>query len=172
MKDLRRPSLVCSYKVKVALSVQREVCICNKVSVSADRLSTHTNFKNKWLLIYYIIINQLTTIWIEMTILYKPEISTAGHYEPEISDHFFLKFVCVDNRSALTLTLLQMHTSLCTESATFTLYEQTRDHCSNLVNNNIVLLRDVFSYWPSYRSEACCIGLRRSRTPIQQTEDL
>ena len=29
-------------------------------------------------------INQLTTIWIEMTILYEPEISTAGHYEPEI----------------------------------------------------------------------------------------
>ena len=29
-----------------------------------------------------------------------------------------------------------------------------------------------FSYWPSYRSEACCIGLRRSRMPIQQTEDL
>ena len=29
-----------------------------------------------------------------------------------------------------------------------------------------------FSYWPSYRSEACCIGLRRSRTPIQETEDL
>ena len=35
---------------------------------------------------------------------------------------------------------------------------------------DIVLLRDVFSYWPSYRSEACCIGLRRSRTPIQQTD--
>ena len=34
----------------------------------------------------------------------------------------------VDNRSALTvtLTLLQMHTSLCTESATNNLYEQTR----------------------------------------------
>jgi hypothetical protein len=29
-----------------------------------------------------------------------------------------------------------------------------------------------FSYWPSYWSEACCIDLRRSRTPIQQTEDL
>jgi hypothetical protein len=29
-----------------------------------------------------------------------------------------------------------------------------------------------FSYWSSYRSEACCIGLRRSRTPIQQTGDL
>jgi hypothetical protein len=29
-----------------------------------------------------------------------------------------------------------------------------------------------FSYWPSYRSEDCCIGLRRSRTPIQQTEEL
>jgi hypothetical protein len=29
-----------------------------------------------------------------------------------------------------------------------------------------------FSYWSSYRSEACCIGLRRSRTPIQQTENL
>jgi hypothetical protein len=27
-----------------------------------------------------------------------------------------------------------------------------------------------FSHWPSYRSEACCIGLRRSRRPIQQTE--
>ena len=39
----------------------------------------------------------------------------------------FLKFVCVDNRSALTLTLLQMHTSLCTESHTYNLYEQTRD---------------------------------------------
>jgi hypothetical protein len=39
---------------------------------------------------------------------------------------FFLKFVCVDNRSALTLTLLQMHTSLCTESATYNLYAQTR----------------------------------------------
>jgi hypothetical protein len=26
-----------------------------------------------------------------------------------------------------------------------------------------------FSFWPSYRAEACCIGLRRSRTPIQQT---
>ena len=36
---------------------------------------------------YYMImlfINQLTTIWIEMTILYEPEISTAGHYELEI----------------------------------------------------------------------------------------
>jgi hypothetical protein len=37
---------------------------------------------------------------------------------------FFLKFVCVD---ALTHTLLQKHTSLCTESATYNLYEQTRD---------------------------------------------
>ena len=35
--------------------------------------------------------------------------------------------MCVDNRSALTLTLLQMHTSLCTESANYNLYEQTRD---------------------------------------------
>jgi hypothetical protein len=35
--------------------------------------------------------------------------------------HFFLKFVCVDYRSALTLTLLQMHTSLCTESAIYNL---------------------------------------------------
>jgi hypothetical protein len=34
------------------------------------------------LLLFFI--NQLTTIWIEMTILYVPEISTAGHYEPEI----------------------------------------------------------------------------------------
>ena len=35
-------------------------------------------------------INQLTTIWIEMTILYEPDISTAGHYEPEIptSGHY------------------------------------------------------------------------------------
>jgi hypothetical protein len=29
-----------------------------------------------------------------------------------------------------------------------------------------------FSYWPSYRSEACCIGLRHSQRPIHQTEDL
>jgi hypothetical protein len=29
-----------------------------------------------------------------------------------------------------------------------------------------------FSYWPSYRSDVCCIGLRRSRMRIQQTEDL
>ena len=36
----------------------------------------------------------------------------------------------------------------------------------------MVLLHDVFSYWPSYRSEVCCIGLRRTRMPIQQTEDL
>jgi hypothetical protein len=35
--------------------------------------------------------------------------------------------MCVDNRSALTLTLQQMHTSLCTESATYNLHEQTRD---------------------------------------------
>ena len=34
------------------------------------------------------------------------------------------------------------------------------------------IITRCFSYWPSYRSEACCIGLRRSRTPIQQTEDL
>jgi hypothetical protein len=27
------------------------------------------------------------------------------------------------------------------------------------------------SYWSSHRFEACCIGLRRSRTPIPQTED-
>ena len=38
--------------------------------------------------------------------------------------------------------------------------------------DTIVLLRVVFSYWPSYRSEDYCIDLRRSRTPIQQTEDL
>ena len=44
-----------------------------------------------------------------------------------ISDNLFLMFVCVDNRSALTLTLLQIHTSLCTEIATYNLYEQTRD---------------------------------------------
>ena len=36
---------------------------------------------------------------------------------------FFLKFVCDDNQSALTLTLLQMHTSLCTESATYNMYD-------------------------------------------------
>jgi hypothetical protein len=29
----------------------------------------------------YMFINQLTTLSIEMTILYEPEISTAGHYE-------------------------------------------------------------------------------------------
>ena len=44
-----------------------------------------------------------------------------------ISDNFVLMFVCVDHRSALTFTLLQMHTSLCTERATYDLYEQTRD---------------------------------------------
>jgi hypothetical protein len=39
------------------------------------------------------IINQLTTIWIEMPILYVPEISTAGHYEPEIptASHYEFK---------------------------------------------------------------------------------
>ena len=41
----------------------------------------------------FFIINQLTTIWIEMTILYEPEISTAGHYEPEIptASHYEFK---------------------------------------------------------------------------------
>jgi hypothetical protein len=105
-----------------------------------------------------------------MTILYEPEIPTAGHYEPEIStaghyeitanhceitaSHYefkngaslraimdrikmayisnnkcqlFLMCVCVDHRSALAFTLLQMHTSLCTGRATCDLYEQTRD---------------------------------------------
>ena len=41
----------CSYKLYVALSVQSEVCICNKVNVSADRLSTHTNVSKKMSLI-------------------------------------------------------------------------------------------------------------------------
>ena len=34
------------------------------------------------------------------------------------------------------------------------------------------VINQVISYWPSYRSEVCCIGPRRSRGPIQQTEDL
>ena len=34
------------------------------------------------------------------------------------------------------------------------------------------VINQVISYWPSYRSEVCCIGPRRSRGLIQQTEDL
>ena len=34
------------------------------------------------------------------------------------------------------------------------------------------VINQVISYWPSYRSEVCCIGPRRSRGPIQLTEDL
>ena len=37
----------------------------------------------------FVIINQLTTIWIEMTILYEPEISTADHYEITASHYEF-----------------------------------------------------------------------------------
>ena len=33
-----------------------------------------------------------------------------------------------------------------------------------VIYNSIVTW--CFSYWPSYRSEACCIGLRHSRSPI------
>jgi hypothetical protein len=48
---------------------------------SIDTVKNNSDFS--WQHIYSII-NQLTTIWIEMTILYEPKISTAGHYEPEI----------------------------------------------------------------------------------------
>jgi hypothetical protein len=43
---------------------------------------------------------------------------------------------------------------------------------SGLSISDYSIITWYFSYWPSYKSEACCIGLRRSRTPIQQTEDL
>jgi hypothetical protein len=41
------PEIATATNYRVTLSVQSEVCICDKVSVSADRLSTHTNFKKK-----------------------------------------------------------------------------------------------------------------------------
>ena len=52
--------------------------------------------------------------------------------------------------------------------------QSNQNYSYNFFNFSVnirVLLRDVFSYWPSYRFDACCIGLRRSRRPIHQTED-
>jgi flagellar assembly factor FliW len=45
MTILYEPEIPTAGHYEITASVQSEVCICNKVSVSADRLSTHTNFK-------------------------------------------------------------------------------------------------------------------------------
>jgi hypothetical protein len=39
-----------------------------------------------------------------------------------------------------------------------------------LINKGIITW--CFSYWPSYRSSVCCIGVRLRLRPIQQTSDL
>ena len=46
----------------------------------------------------------------------------------------------------------------------------TRDAALSFLLYNVI--NQVISYWPSYRSEVCCIGPRRSRGPIQLAEDL
>jgi hypothetical protein len=42
--------------------------------------------------------------------------------------------------------------------------------CIWLINKGIITW--CFSYWPSYRSSVCCIGVRLRLRPIQQASDL
>ena len=69
-------------------------------------------------------------------------------------------------------------TSMSLHENKLTIYPYSRTVQSDLILISISctphysIITWCFSYWPSHRSEACCIGLRRSRTPIQQTEDL
>ena len=48
--------------------------------------------------------------------------------------------------------------------------EKSRDILDWLINKGIITW--CFSYWRSYRSSVCCIGVRLCLRPIQQASDL
>jgi hypothetical protein len=48
--------------------------------------------------------------------------------------------------------------------------EKFREMLDWLINKGIITW--CFSYWPSYRSSVCCIGVRLHLRPIQQASDL
>jgi hypothetical protein len=48
--------------------------------------------------------------------------------------------------------------------------EKSRKILDWLINKGIITW--CFSYWPSYRSSVCCIGLQLRLRPIQQASDL
>jgi hypothetical protein len=48
--------------------------------------------------------------------------------------------------------------------------EKSREILDWLINKGIITW--CFSYWPSYRSSVCCIGVRLRLRPIQQASDL
>jgi len=48
--------------------------------------------------------------------------------------------------------------------------EKSREILDWLINKGIITW--CFSYWPSYRSSVCCIGVRLRLMPTQQASDL
>ena len=106
----------------------------------------------------------------------------------------FLKIYCLSVHSFFLVSFISMYTTLQIISRKFLgvsliwtffshvgaiFFKQPITDCNTFGKNIIVLLRDVFHIGlvigprsAELTFGACCIGLRRSRTPIQQTEDL
>ena len=61
------------------------------------------------------------------------------------------------------MCLIVLSIALCTLS-------KSTIQVENLINK--IVINQVISYWPSYRSSASCIGPRLRLRPIQQTSDL
>ena len=61
------------------------------------------------------------------------------------------------------MCLIFLSIALCTLS-------KSKIQIEKLINK--IVINQVISYWPSYRSSASCIGPRLRLGPIQQTSDL
>ena len=91
----------------------------------------------------------------KFSVVYRPLLVASAFKAEDDGCYIFCACTC--------MCLIFLSIALCTLSKSTIQIEK-------LINK--IVINQVISYWPSYRSSASCIGPRRSRGPIQQTSDL
>ena len=91
----------------------------------------------------------------KFSVVYRPLLVASVFKAEEDGCYIFCACTC--------MCLIFLSIALCTLSKSTIQIEK-------LINK--IVINQVISYWPSYRSSASCIGPRRSLGPIQQTSDL
>ena len=91
----------------------------------------------------------------KFSVVYRPLLVASVFKAEEDGCYIFCACTC--------MCLIFLSIALCTLSKSTIQIEK-------LINK--IVINQVISYWPSYRSSAGCLGPRLRLGPIQQTEDL
>ena len=91
----------------------------------------------------------------KFSVVYRPLLVASVFKAEEDGCYIFCACTC--------MCLIFLSIALCTLS-------KSTIQIENLINK--IVIYQVISYWPSYRSSASCIGPRLRLGPIQQTSDL